>query len=424
MQDTKFPITLALIAFGAIIGIGIERFLLADRAPASTQPAGETAQEHARKHRDPDYVCPMHPDVVSPQPGVCPVCGMDLVEKKTPAGTEKMPAGLPEVTVTPAFIHNFGVRTAEVTRGPVARRIEAIGRVARMPQPRVTDVKPGLAGKLVALTDKEVGTEVRKSEQLFAVDSPEWRRLQQLYLEALEDADEARSAQLKQRLQALGMTAARLEQLQTGGEVEQTLAVYAPVDGTLVARPPAVGESVNAQSKVVTLGGMNRVPVIVSAFEGQGAWIDRGQRITVRVPTLPGSEFVGKVDRTDREINFSTRTLPVYVGFNTADPRIRYGMLVDVTIEAAARQNVLRIPREALIRTGSGNRVIVARGEGRFQPVEVVPGLESGAFIEILSGLEEGQVVVVSGQFMIDSESSLRTRLQRMGGGKDAAQEQ
>ena len=424
MQDTKFPITLALIAFGAIIGIGIERFLLADRAPASTQPAGETAQEHARKHRDPDYVCPMHPDVVSPQPGVCPVCGMDLVEKKTPAGTEKMPAGLPEVTVTPAFIHNFGVRTAEVTRGPVARRIEAIGRVARMPQPRVTDVKPGLAGKLVALTDKEVGTEVRKSEQLFAVDSPEWRRLQQLYLEALEDADEARSAQLKQRLQALGMTAARLEQLQTGGEVEQTLAVYAPVDGTLVARPPAVGESVNAQSKVVTLGGMNRVPVIVSAFEGQGAWIDRGQRITVRVPTLPGSEFVGKVDRTDREINFSTRTLPVYVGFNTADPRIRYGMLVDVTIEAAARQNVLRIPREALIRTGSGERVIVARGKGRFQPVEVVPGLESGAFIEILSGLEEGQQVVVSGQFLIDSESSLRTSLQRMGGGKDAPQEQ
>jgi Cu(I)/Ag(I) efflux system membrane fusion protein len=123
------------------------------------------------------------------------------------------------------------------------------------------------------------------------------------------------------------------------------------------------------------------------------------------------------VDRTDREINFSTRTLPVYVGFNTANPHIRYGMLVEVSIEAAARENTLRIPREALIRTGTGDRVIVARGTGRFQPVAVVPGLESAEHIEILSGLEAGQRVVISGQFLIDSESSLRTSLQRMDAG-------
>jgi Cu(I)/Ag(I) efflux system membrane fusion protein len=420
MQIRKILITLVLVAIGTVIGIGAERFLLADRGPANTLPADEAALEHARKHLAPDYVCPMHPDVVSPQPGTCPVCGMDLVEKKTSPAMDGMKAGLPGVAVTPAFIHNFGVRTAVVTRGPVARRIEAIGRVSRMPQPRVTEVTPGLAGRLAALTEKEVGTEVNKGEQLFTVDAPEWRRLQQFFLEAIEDGDEPRTEQLKQRLQGLGMTAARLEHLQHDGQVEQTLGVYAPVSGTIVDRSLSPDEAVEAQSKVVTLGGMNRVPVIVSAFEGQGAWIDRGQRITVRVPTLPGTEFVGKVDRTDREINFSTRTLPVYVGFNTADPRIRYGMLVDVTIEAAARQDVLRIPREALIRTGSGDRVIVARGEGRFQPVEVVPGLESGEFVEILSGVEEGQVVVVSGQFLFDSESSLKTSLERMGGGDDA----
>ena len=196
--------------------------------------------------------------------------------------------------------------------------------------------------------------------------------------------------------------------------MEQTLSAYAPLDGTITERLPETGVAVDTQSKVVTLGGVNRVPVVVSAFEGQAPWIDRGQRITVRVPTLPGTEFTGQVDRTDREINFSTRTLPVYVGFNTADPRLRYGMLVDVTIEAAAHENVLRIPREALIRTGSDNRVILARGAGRFQPVPVVPGLESEEYIEILSGLEEGQQVVVSGQFLIDSESNLSSGLQRL----------
>ena len=134
---------------------------------------------------------------------------------------------------------------------------------------------------------------------------------------------------------------------------------------------------------------------------------------------MPGTEFDGQVDRTDREINFSTRTLPVYVGFSTPDARIRYGMLVEVTIHASARDNVLRIPREALIRTGEGDRVILARGDGRFQPVAVCRGSRAVTYIEILSGLEEGQEIVVSGQFLIDSESSLRADFQRMEAGDD-----
>ena len=175
------------------------------------------------------------------------------------------------------------------------------------------------------------------------------------------------------------------------------------------------GETVQAGTKVMTLGGTNRIPIIVSLFEGQGAWVDRGQKIEVRIPTMPGVEFEGQVDRTDREINFSTRTLPVYAGFSTADPRISYGMLVEVTIHTADRENVLQIPREALIRTGEGSRVIVALGEGRFQPVAIVPGLESGEVVEVVSGLEEGQEIVVSGQFLIDSEASLRASFGRMG---------
>ena len=377
-------------------------------------PAMEHRHETAKTLVQTLYACPMHPEVTAHEPGSCPVCGMDLVRSRQAAADAGDNDSFPEVQVSPGFVHNFGVRTATVERGPVARHIDAIGRVSRMPQPRVTGVTPGLAGKIAALTDKAIGSQVSEGEPLFTVDSPEWRRLQQLYLEALGDEEDTRRAQIGQRLQTLGMSPERLQRLREQGQVEQTLAVSAPVGGTIVERPLATGESVDAQSKVITLGGVNRVPVIVSAFEGQGAWIDKGQRITVRVPTLPGVEFTGQVDRTDREINFSTRTLPVYVGFNTADPRIRYGMLVDVTIEAAAHDNVLRIPREALIRTGSGDRVILARGAGRFQPVRVVPGLESDEFIEILSGLQAGQEVVTSGQFLIDSESSLRSSLQRM----------
>ena len=367
------------------------------------------------------YVCPMHAGVIQHAPGTCPVCGMDLVKHELPGSAGTSTENLPEVRVPPEFIHNFGVRMAKVSRGPVSRRITAIGRVSRMPQPKVTDVTPGLQGKLLSVNDWTIGDSVTKGELLFSVDAPEWRGLQQAYIEALDDKeDQTRATRLRQRLQSLGMDTIALARLVESGQVEQTLDIHAPVGGTIIEMAAGNGEAVHAGTKVVTLGGMNRIPIIVSLFEGQGAWVDRGQKIEVRIPTMPGVEFEGQVDRTDREINFSTRTLPVYAGFSTADPRISYGTLVDVTIHAADRENVLQIPRDALIRTGEGSRVIVALGDGRFQPVSVVPGLESGEVVEIISGLEEGQEIVVSGQFLIDSESSLKADFQRMGDSQHA----
>ena len=415
MRSGIYLIAAGLLILGIGIGIGIERHWPDESGNGgSTLPVGETTLEHARKHLDPDYVCPMHPDVVSEEPGSCPVCGMDLVRREPAAPTVVATDRLPEVQVPPEFIHNFGVRTAIVSRGQVSRDILAIGRVSRMPLPKVTDVSPGLKAKVLSVSDKAIGDTVSKDEWLYSVDTQEWRTLQQSYLDALQEEDQTHANQLRQRLQSLGMQPAALSRLATSGQIEETLDKHAPVDGTIVEWRAGEGELVEATTKVVTLGGMNRVPVIVSLFEGQGAWVDRGQRITVRVPTMPGTEFEGQVDRTDREINFSTRTLPVYVGFSTSDPRLRYGMLVEVTIHAADRENVLQIPRDALIRTGEGSRVIVALGKGRFQPVVVVPGLESGEVIEIVSGLEEGQEIVVSGQFLIDSESSLMADFQRM----------
>ena len=241
-------------------------------------------------------------------------------------------------------------------------------------------------------------------------------------LDALEEDDTARAGQLRQRLQSLGMQDTALERLVQEGRIVQTLEVRAPVEGTIVERRAWKDKPIEAGTKVISLGGMNHIPVVISLFEGQGAWIDPGQRVVFRLPTFPDKEFIGRVDRTDREINFSTRTLPVYASLSTADPRLRYGMLVEAVIQASDREDVLRIPREALIRTGRGDRVVLALGEGRFRPVPVETGLESGDYIEILSGLERGQTVVVSGQFLIDSESSLTADFRRMEPEDDASQ--
>ncbi len=419
MLYSKLVSMTVLVALGAIIGVAVERYWLPPGDANPALPASETALAHARKHVDPDFVCPMHSDVVSKQAGSCPVCGMDLVMREPPRRMEMGAQDLPEVLVAPGFIHNFGVRTAKVTRGPVERRILALGRISRMPQPRLTNVSPGLNGRVTSISSKAIGDKVSKGELLYSVDAPEWRSLQQQYLDALDEDDATRSKQLSQRLQTLGMKTAALERLAQDQRIVQTLDVHAPVDGTIVEWRGWKDKPVEAGTQVVTLGGMNRIPVVISLFEGQGAWINNGQRVVFRLPTFPATEFVGQVDRTDREINFSTRTLPVYAGFSTADPRIRYGMLVEATIHASDREHVLRIPREALIRTGEGDRVIVSRGDGRFRPVTVVPGLESGDYIEILSGVKEGQDIVVSGQFLIDSESSLTANFQRMEKGDD-----
>ena len=378
------------------------------------EPVTESSFEHAHKHMAPDYVCPMHPDVISKESGNCPICGIDLVEREPVADSGMGMDMMPEVKVTPEFMHNFGVRTEKVNRGPISRRIIALGRVSRMPLPKVNDVSPGLAGTITGISDKAIGDTVAKGEWLYSIDAPEWRSLQQSYLDAIAKQDEESRKQLRQRLQSLGLSNTVFVQLEQGGSIQQLLDIRAPVAGTIIEWRAAESDRVDASSKVVTLGGKNRVPVIISLFEGQGAWIDRGQRVVFRVPTMPGNEFVGVVDRTDREINFSTRTLPVYAGFFTSDPRLRYGMLVEAEIYASERDNVLRISREALIRTGEGDRVIVARGNGRFQPVSVVAGIESGGYMEIIDGLQEGQEVVVSGQFLIDSESSLTANFQRM----------
>ena len=189
MQFLK-PATITALIFGIFIGIGIDRYWPGTVDTNTAAPEGEATLEHARQHLDPDYVCPMHSEVVSKESGSCPICGMDLVKREPPANTEVATGSLPEVMVTPEFIHNFGVRTATVIRGPVSRRIMALGRVSRMPLPKVTDVSPGLPGKVISVNGKKIGDSVDKGELLYTVDAPEWRSLQHAYLESLDDEED------------------------------------------------------------------------------------------------------------------------------------------------------------------------------------------------------------------------------------------
>jgi len=274
MRAGLYLIAAGILLLGIGIGIGVDRHWLGQDDTVAALPAGETVEEHARTHENPVYVCPMHPDVVMHEPGSCPVCGMALVSREPLLQKDSPGGSLPEVAVPPGFIHNFGVRTARVERGPVSREILAIGRVARMPQPKVTDVTPGLKGKILSVNDKELGDTVSKDEWLYSVDTPAWRALQQNYLDALQDEDPTRAVQLRQRLQSLGMKPAALSRLSSAGQIEEVVTV-SEVSGV---SPPAVSRDKPEQGS----GMLVRFDMhfrIVHIFDGAHDHVDVSFRI-------------------------------------------------------------------------------------------------------------------------------------------------
>lgn len=260
------PAAAALVlTLGIAIGISADRYWFFKTGHV----AGESALDHAQKHLAPGYVCPMHPDITSDEPGSCPMCGMHLVVRAAGAGEESTDGGAPEVTVSPRFVHNFGVRTARVERRTLDREIQAYGVVSRMAASRHRDLTPGLPGKLQSISDKEVGDPVAEGDLLYTLSSPEWIRTQEAYLAAQEAGDKARLGPLEKRLHSLGMTEDRLRTLGDTGRVEQLVRVLAPKNGVVVGRSGNAGDRVAANTKVFTLGGVSAIPVTAEVFERQ-----------------------------------------------------------------------------------------------------------------------------------------------------------
>jgi Cu(I)/Ag(I) efflux system membrane fusion protein len=191
--------------------------------------------------------------------------------------------------------------------------------------------------------------------------------------------------------------------------------VYAFENGFVYTRRGKVGEQVHSGFTVFNVGGNYRViEVTAEIFERQWGWIEEGQTARMTVRGLPGSVFTGTVVRVEPPVGYTTRSLEVALKFKTDDPGISQSMFAHVSIIGQPTSHVLLVPRDAVIRTGDGQRVVVVRGDGSYQPVRVVAGEEGDGMVVIISGLEEGDRVVASGQFLIDSESNLLAGFRRM----------
>ncbi len=393
------------------------------------QASDDTVIEHARKHADPTYVCPMHPQIVRNEPGNCPICGMNLVlqEAEAPAEDENPESGPPIVTIRPETMQNLGVRTAHVERGPLQRHIETIGYVA-YDEDRIAHVHPRASGWVERLLVRAPGEEVKHNQILLRYYSPEVVTAQEEYLLALSGikTSDTRGMDMiqggRRRLRLLEVPESVIATVNKTERVQETAPILAPAAGVVTELGVREGMFIKPEMELFAIADVSSVWVQVDVFAHQMDWVQVGNPAAIRIAALPGQVWQGKVDYIYPELDPKTRTLRVRLRFPNPDGMLKPNMFAEAEIHSQPKANALSIPREALIISGDENRVVVALGQGRFQPKTVISGMHTDNRVEILNGLREGEEVVVSGQFLIDSESNLQASFQRMQAPTEAAQ--
>ncbi len=374
------------------------------------EAADDSALEHAVKHLDPKYVCPMHPQIVRDEPGTCPICGMDLVAKMINAEAGKRPT----VEISNAVINSMGVRTVTAGQQTLWKYIETVGRI-EYDETRTAHVHSRAEGWMEQLKLRAEGDPVQKGQVIGRLYSPEILSAQVDFLIALgQPGGKAKVEKARNRLRLLGVTEGTINAIQKRGESQNTVPVVANSGGVVTMLGAREGMYITPNMEIVTIADLSRIWVLVDVYEHQIDWLAKGLSAEIRVPAYPGRVWEGAVEYIYPELDQRSRTLQIRLAFDNPDGLLKANMFSDVVIYGGPKREVLAIPNAAVIETGRRSSVVVALGEGRFQPVDVVTGMRSNGMVEILSGLKAGDEVVVSGQFLIDSESSLQASFLRM----------
>jgi Cu(I)/Ag(I) efflux system membrane fusion protein len=341
---------------------------------------------------------------------------MQLVPVYADAGGDES-----SVAISPRVQQNLGVRIAEVRAGALGSTVEAVGSVAYNERD-VAVVQARSNGFLERLYVRAPLDPVRKGQPLAELYVPDWVAAQEEYLSARRigaRADAKGLADLAdaaaQRMRLAGMTDEQIRAVEASGKVQPRVVITAPIGGVIGELSAREGMTVIAGAPLFRINGLSTIWVNAELPEGQAALVRPGNPVRARAPALPGVTFQGKVNAILPEVNPATRTTKARVELANPGGRLVPGMFATIEFAPAARQDVLLVPSEAVIQTGKRSVVMVAQGDGKFAPAEVEVGRDNNGQTEIRRGLQAGQKVVVSGQFLVDSEASLRGTTARMG---------
>lgn len=351
---------------------------------------------------------PMVPQQRFDKPGKSPFMDMEL----EPVYADSVDDG--SISISPRTLQNLGVRTAIAERGRFWRRVDTVGTV-QADERRIEAVQSRTAGWVEKLHVRAEGDAVMRGQLLVELYSPELLAAQEEYLLLMRNPADAVLAQsARDRLSFLGLGVAQIEALERDRRADQRVRIAAPISGVITALGVRQGAQIEPGMNLFSLVNLSSVWLIAEVPESQVGWIGTGKAVEARIKALPGETFEGKVEHIYPDLSPVTRTVRVRARLANPGLKLRPGMVADVTLFGGARRDVLMVPSEALIHTGKRTVVIVAETGGRFRVTEVVAGMEDGQHTEVRRGLEDGAQVVVSGQFLIDSEASLKTALTRL----------
>lgn len=368
------------------------------------------------------YTCPMHPEVEKEGPGKCPKCGMYLERKGAApqggggapilAGEKRGVPGMAPVTIPLDRLAKIGVRTARAERGRLDGTVRTVGVVAADERKRSV-VQTRFSGWIEQLLVEETGARVRKGQPLARIYSPELFQAQVEYVNALQwGGDLAMAA--RQRLELLGIDAADLQAIRKAGAPQRTLTIRSPADGHVLHKGAVAGSFVSPGTILFEVADLSKVWVLADVYEQDIPRVELGASASFAAASIPGDRFTGEVCFVYPTVDPATRTMKVRLEIPNPGIRLRPGMFGDVHLQLPGREGLV-VPRDAVIETGEHVYALVARGGGRFEPREVHVYGRAGDHV-LVHGLDEGEEVVTSAGFFIDSESRLRAALSGMAG--------
>lgn len=360
------------------------------------------------------WTCPMHPHYIATDFGACPICGMDLVKLDTgdvsSGGTG--PVSREALSVAPETLQTMGVRLEKAEVSSFGRIIRSFGLVSENERLQF-DLTARTEGWIEELRVRAVGDQVKKGDLLFTLYAPEFAVSQQDYLKAINGGNRKSIQSTKTRLKAFGMQERAINEIERDGTVHPFVPFYADRDGTITHVDLRPGSYVKRGTMLTRVQDFSSVWLMVSVPEKDLVFVKPGTKARVTFPNIPGREVFASVEYVYPTVDKATRTGQVRLVLKNPDGQLRPGAYADVAFEVETAKR-LSVPSEAILKSGGGRYVIASLGQGRFEPRNVTVGLTSGRRTEVSGEIASGDDIVVSGQFLIDSESALRESFRKL----------